>query len=360
MKQQTMPKKNKINKNDVKVIDLFCGIGGLTHGFQKEGFNVIAGIDNDGSCRYGYEANNDAIFIEKPIEEVSKNELLEKYDNCKYKVLVGCAPCQPYSRLNLKKDTEKDFSPIEKFAKLINEIHPEIVSMENVRGLKKYPVFQEFVDNLKSQGYKVSFDVVDTSDYGIPQKRMRLVLLASLLGEIKLIDKTTEDPKKKKTVRDMISNLPKIKDGEISKDDIYHRSRKLNPLNKKRIKATKHNGGSTNDWSEELVLECHKKDSGKTYKGTVYGRMRWDEPAPTMTTQCIGIGNGRYGHPEQDRAISLREAALFQTFPKTYKFVDPKKDMKVGDVAKFIGNAVPVKLGQVIAKSISNHIKQYS
>lgn len=232
--------------------------------------------------------------------------------------------------------------------------------MENVKGLKKYPVFQQFVDNLKLQGYKVSFNIIDTSDYGVPQRRMRLVLLASLLGDIKLIDKTTKDPKRKKTVRDVIYELPKIKDGETSKEDSYHRSRKLSLLNKKRIKATQHDGGSAKDWSEELVLECHKKDSGKTYKGTVYGRMRWDEPAPTMTTQCIGIGNGRYGHPEQDRAISLREAALFQTFPKTYKFTDPQKAMKIGDVAKFIGNAVPVKLGQVIAKSINNHLQKYA
>jgi DNA (cytosine-5)-methyltransferase 1 len=107
------------------------------------------------------------------------------------------------------------------------------------------------------------------------------------------------------------------------------------------------------------MLECHKKDSGKTYSGTVYGRMRWDEPSPTMTTQCVGLGNGRFGHPTQNRAISLREAAIFQTFPETYKFVEPDKALVVAKVAKFIGNAVPVRLGSVIGKSIKTHVKNY-
>ncbi len=353
-------KSTKINKKNVKVVDLFCGIGGLTHGFIKEGFNVVAGIDNDGSCRYGYETNNDAKFIEKPIEDVTASELLAIYKDCEYKVLVGCAPCQPYSRLNLKKNTKSEFTPIEKFAQLINEIKPEIVSMENVKGLQKYPVFIQFVKNLKDQGYKVEFDVVDTSDYGVPQKRMRLVLLASLLGDIKLIDKTHSMFNKKITVKDVISKLPHIDDGEVSKNDPYHRTRKLSPLNKRRIRATHHNGGSARDWPDDLVLECHKKKSGDTYKGTVYGRMKWNAPAPTMTTQCIGLGNGRFGHPEQNRAISLREAALFQTFPMSYKFVDPKKEIKTGEVARFVGNAVPVRLGQVIAKSVNIHLLKYS
>ena len=104
------------------------------------------------------------------------------------------------------------------------------------------------------------------------------------------------------------------------------------------------------------MLECHKKESGESYRGTVYGRMSWDEPSPTMTTQCTGIGNGRYGHPEQNRAISLREAALLQTFPKSYKFVAPSSQIVTSQVARFIGNAVPVRAGEIIAKSIERHI----
>jgi DNA (cytosine-5)-methyltransferase 1 len=158
------------------------------------------------------------------------------------------------------------------------------------------------------------------------------------------------------TVRDTIENLEPIKDGEISTKDPLHRARKLSPLNLKRIKATPHDGGSSTSWDDDLILACHKKKSGKSFKWSVYGRMRWDEPGPTMTTQCVGLGNGRFGHPEQDRAISLREAALLQTFPKDYEFSDPKEPIYTNHIAKFIGNAVPVRLGVVIGESIKAHL----
>ncbi|HBP27396.1 TPA: DNA (cytosine-5-)-methyltransferase [Candidatus Nomurabacteria bacterium] len=343
----------------IKVVDLFCGIGGLTHGFIKEGFDVVAGIDNDPTCKYGYEKNNNnATYITKDIADVSAKELDNIFGKCDIRVLVGCAPCQPYSRLNLKGKSPEKTIPLLKYAKLVDEIKPDIVSMENVRGLAdkdKNPEFSKFLKVLEKNNYKISYKVVDTSDYGVPQKRHRLVLLASRLGDISLIEPTHLGDKKV-TVRDAIGQLDPIKDGEVSEKDSLHRARKLSALNKKRVIKTPKNGGSSCSWGEDLMLECHKKPSGKTYRGTVYGRMRWDEPSPTMTTQCIGLGNGRFGHPEQNRAISLREAALFQTFPISYKFIDPREKFVVADVAKFIGNAVPVKLGRVIAKSIKNHL----
>ncbi len=338
-----------------KVIDLFCGIGGLTHGFIRTGFDVVAGIDNDAECRFGYEYNNKTKFIEKNINDVSAQEITDLYGNKDgIRVLVGCAPCQPFSRLNLKNVTRKQLEPLEKFAKLIEEIKPDIVSMENVKGLLKNPIFKSFIEVLRRNNYKYDYKIVDFSEYGVPQKRHRLVLLASRLGEISLIPPTHQN--RKRTVRDVIEGLEPIKDGEISENDIMHRARLLSPLNKKRIRATPKDGGNSRSWNKELVLECHKKESGETYRGSVYGRMYWDEPAPTMTTQCIGIGNGRYGHPEQDRAISLREAALFQTFPKSYKFINPKNKFITTDVARFIGNAVPVRAGEIIAKSIKKHL----
>jgi len=341
----------------VKVIDLFCGIGGLTHGFVKAGFNVVAGIDNDQDCRFGYEYNNKARFIEKDIAEVTSSELTNLYgEHAGLRVLVGCAPCQPFSKLNLKDVTEKQLQPLQKFASLVDEIKPEIVSMENVKGLLKNPIFKEFLAVLDQNKYSYSYGIVDFSDYGVPQKRHRLVLLASRLGNIALIPPTHKN--RKRTVRDVIARLEPIRDGEISARDPLHRARLLSPLNKKRIRSTPKNGGNSRSWDDELMLECHKKESGETYRGSVYGRMRWDEPSPTMTTQCTGIGNGRYGHPEQNRAISLREAALFQTFPKYYKFVDPKKQLVVSNVSRFIGNAVPVRAGEVIAISIKAHLAE--
>jgi len=346
---------------NIKVVDLFCGIGGLTHGLIKEGLDVVAGIDNDSSCKFGYEYNNKTKFIDKDILQVTAEDVNQLFGKSSgIRVLAGCAPCQPFSKLNLKKITQKQLQPLEKFAQLIDEIKPDIVSMENVSGLaneKKYPIFKTFINALERNGYKYKYEIVDVSEYGVPQRRKRLVLLASRFGEMELVKRTHKD--KRVTVRDVIKGLEPLQDGEVSTNDPLHRSRKLSQLNLRRIKATPHNGGSSNSWDQELVLECHKKETGKTYKGTVYGRMRWDEPAPTMTTQCVGIGNGRFGHPEQDRAISLREAALFQTFPKNYQFSNPTEPIITAHVAKFIGNAVPVRLGVIIAKSIKSHLRNY-
>jgi DNA (cytosine-5)-methyltransferase 1 len=350
----------KINKK-IEVIDLFCGIGGLTHGLIKEGLTVIAGIDNESSCKYGYEKNNNSLFIDKDILDVTAKDINDLFGSKKntIRVLAGCAPCQPFSKLNPKQVTEKQLQPLEKFAQLINETLPDIVSMENVSGLAnvgKYPVFQKFLDTLEKNNYKTDFKVINVADYGIPQNRKRLVLLASRFGEIELVEETHKN--KKITVRDVISNLEPLESGEVSKKDPLHRVSKLSEKNLKRIKATPKNGGSSKSWSDDLRLECHKRESGKTYT-SVYGRMKWDAPSPTMTTQCVGLGNGRFGHPEQNRAISLREAAIFQTFPKGYTFTDPKEKIAVSKVARYIGNAVPVKLGSVIGKSINNHLNNY-
>lgn len=352
-----------MKKTKIKVIDLFCGIGGLTHGLMKEGLDVVAGIDNDASCKFGYEYNNKTKFIHKDILQVSAKEINQLFGEKEktIRVLVGCAPCQPFSKLNLKKITQKQLEPLEKFAQLIGETLPDIVSMENVGGLtdmKKYPIFKTFINTLEKNRYNYKYEIVDVSEYGIPQRRKRLVLLASKFGEIELIKRTHKD--KRVTVRDVIENLEPLKNGEVSSRDPLHRARKLSPINLKRIKATPHNGGNSDSWSKDLILNCHKKDSGKTYRSTVYGRMRWDDPAPTMTTQCVGLGNGRFGHPEQDRAISLREAALFQTFPKDYIFSDPTTPIITANIAKFIGNAVPVRLGVVIGKSIKVHVKHHA
>ncbi|MDO8728694.1 MAG: DNA cytosine methyltransferase [bacterium] len=345
----------------IKVVDLFCGIGGLTHGLIKEGLDVIAGIDNDNSCKFGYEYNNKTKFIHKDILQVSAEDIDELFGEKSktIRVLAGCAPCQPFSKLNIKKITKKQLEPLEKFAQLIDEVKPDIVSMENVGGLanmEKYPIFKTFINTLVKNNYNYKYEIVDVSEYGVPQKRKRLVLLASKFGEIELIKRTHKD--KKVTVRDVIRTLEPIKDGGVSKKDPLHRSRKLAPINLKRIKATPHDGGSSSSWSKSLILNCHKKESGKTYRHTVYGRMSWDQPAPTMTTQCVGLGNGRYGHPTQNRAISLREAAIFQTFPKDYQFLPSSEPILINKIAKFIGNAVPVRLGSVIGKSIKEHLSK--
>jgi DNA (cytosine-5)-methyltransferase 1 len=272
---------------------------------------------------------------------------------------VGCAPCQPfssYARTVKNKDKHK-WALLDEFTHLVRDIEPEIVSMENVHDLVFTDVYQNFYNTLIELGYHVSVNSsVCALDYGVPQTRTRLVLLASRLGEIELIPPLYK-PDNYKKVADFIAELPPLNAGTANTEDPLHRASRLSPMNLKRIKVSKP-GGTWQDWPKELVAKCHRRENGKTYKN-VYGRMAWNQPSPTITTQCYGFGNGRFGHPDQDRAISLREAALLQTFPKDYQFVPLGQSFYVKDVARMIGNAVPVELGRAIAKSIKIHLEKY-
>ncbi|MFA7485427.1 MAG: DNA cytosine methyltransferase, partial [Phycisphaerae bacterium] len=237
---------------------------------------------------------------------------------------------------------------------LISGIRPEIVSMENVSELTKQDVFRRFVKRLKKDGYFVFWKKVYCPDYGIPQKRSRLVLLASVYGEIELIEKT-HNPSRYRTVREVIGKIDKIRAGDASEKDKMHRTSALSPINLKRIEQSKP-GGTWLDWEEKLRCPCHRKVTGETYSA-VYGRMEWDKPGPTITTQFFSYGTGRFGHPKQNRALSLREGALLQTFPKKYKFIKPNETYSLRELGTHIGNAVPVRLGVIIGKSILKHIK---
>jgi DNA (cytosine-5)-methyltransferase 1 len=338
------------------VVDLFCGIGGLSHGFVKEGFNVVAGIDDDETCKYAYETNNDAAFIKKDIARMTANEISKLYPAGDTKILVGCAPCQPFSRYTLREGEDEKWKLLRSFIELIEGVRPEIVSMENVPDLARHHVYTEFKEALAAWRYHVKPYMVYCPNYGVPQTRERLVLFASKLGELEII-KPTHKPNKYRTVRDAIGHLEPIAAGQMSTKDPLHRARSLSEINLKRIMSTP-SGGGWRDWNEELVLDCHKAETGKTYP-SVYGRMKWDEPSPTMTTHCGGLGNGRFGHPEQHRAISLREAALFQTFPMNYRFFNPAVKIANKTLSRHIGNAVPVRLGVVIARSIKRHLEEY-
>jgi len=344
-------------KNELKAVDLFCGAGGLTHGLEKSGIKVELGIDIDPACEYPYSANNDARFLLKSVDEVKASELLEIYDGAELKLLAGCAPCQTFSTYNQKADSSDErWWLLLQFSRLIRETSPELVTMENVPGLAEQDIFHRFVQDLEDLRYFIDYRVVNCADYGLPQHRNRLVLLASKLGTIKLLE--PKDLKwRRMKVEDAIGKMPPIKAGCIDDKDALHQSACLSDMNYERILASKP-GGTWRDWPKELRADCHKRKSGKTYP-SVYGRMRWDEPAPTITTQFYGFGNGRFGHPEQDRAISLREGAILQSFPKKYKFIAPGKPIKKKVVGRLIGNAVPVKLGKVIGVSILKHLEQY-
>ena len=345
----------------INAVDLFCGVGGLTCGVQQAGINVVAGYDIDPRSQFAYEFNNNARFILKDVKEIDHQEIRNLYpDDTDIKILMGCAPCQPFSTYSHKyknnENTLQKMDLLDYFGQQIEYVQPDIVSMENVPQMAKEKVFDNFIQILKDNDYSIDYKVVYAPEYGVPQKRKRLLLLASKLGEIKLLP-----PRFAKdnypTLRETIGNLPKLKAGETNLKDPLHRSRKLSELNMKRIKQSKP-GGTWKDWDEELLLEAYKKKSGASF-GSVYGRLEWDQPSNTITTQFPGIGNGRFGHPEQDRALSLREGAMLQTFPRDYLFTEPELggNYPIAQVALQIGNAVPPKLGEIIGESILRHLE---
>ena len=339
----------------VNAVDLFCGIGGLTRGILNVGINVLAGIDLDADCEYVYTANNNSKFINANVSSISSDEILEIYPKGEIRVLMGCAPCQPFSKYNKTREQHKDKFALNAFAAHIENIQPDIVVMENVPGLKKEAVFQHFINILQKNKYYVSHETVNAVDYGVPQYRKRLILLASKYGEIKMIFPTHKNIPV--TIKTAIGHLPKINAGETDKNDPLHTASALSSLNLERIRHSKQ-GETWKDWPEELLPACYKKQSGSTYL-SVYGRMCWDDVSPTITTQFLRYGTGRYGHPTQDRAISLREGAIIQSFPEDYKFTQSEK-FSMTKIAKQIGNAVPVRLGEAIGISIIKHLNIYN
>lgn len=337
-------------------VDLFCGVGGLTHGLIQGGISVAAGIDIDDSCKFPFEENNQAVFLKRDVAELTSEEIAPFYQGADFTLLAGCAPCQPfstYSRSGRNNQYDSQWPLVLAFGRLVKKLKPDLITMENVPQLADHSVFQQFLKSLV--GYSKWWQVVECASIGVPQTRKRLVLLASRLGSEGL--ELLQVQAQQQTVREAIGTLPWLRAGERDPNDALHVASKLSELNMSRIRASRP-GGTWRDWPEELLAACHRKDSGATYP-SVYGRMEWDRPAPTITTQCFGYGNGRFGHPEQDRAISLREAAMLQTFPESYSFVPPGASIKFNKMGRLIGNAVPVRLGEVIAHSLIAHVQAH-
>jgi len=334
-------------------VDLFCGVGGLTHGLIMGGVRVAAGIDVDSQCKYAYEKNNPCKFIERDVRDIQGDELRALWSGKTLSLLAGCAPCQPFSTYSRKgrahrKDSKWDL--VSDFGRLVRESKPDYVTMENVPQLLDHDVFEEFICSL-GDTYHVWHKVVECATYDVPQTRKRLVLLAAKSGPIAVLPPSlTNEPA---TVRSAISHLKRLDAGTSDPSDRMHKACRLSELNLRRIRASKP-GGTWRDWDKSLVAKCHKRESGETYP-SVYGRMEWDDPSPTITTQCFGYGNGRFGHPEQNRAITLREAAILQTFPESYQFLPDNEPVRFSVLGRLIGNAVPVRLGEVIAETLTRH-----
>ncbi|USZ73228.1 DNA cytosine methyltransferase [Natronosalvus halobius] len=354
---------------EISAVDLFCGAGGLTYGLEQAGLPVVAGIDLNSRCKYPYDENTNSEFIEEDIQRLAKEnpervaQLFGDSDVC---VLAGCAPCQPFSPLNHGDDSKEHqkWGLLNAFSALVKVVEPDIVTMENVYEVRNHDVYDEFEETLSDLGYWINSDEnkrVYCPEYGVPQTRKRWVLLASRRGPINLKGPVHKNESEYPTVKDTIENLPAISAGETHSEDSMHRSRDLADVNIERIKISEP-GKTWKLWEEkgyeDLLLACHKKSSGRTYTDP-YGRMTPDKPAPTITTQFYNYGSGRFGHYDmgQNRAISLREGAMLQTFPRDYKFIDSPEENHLKPLGEMIGNAVPPKLGEVIGKSIIHHVE---
>lgn len=343
--------------NKFKALDFFCGGGGMTYGLKQSGIDVIAGIDLELNCKETYELNNlgstfvHADITKLPLAYFEKHFNITKNDD--YLVLVGCSPCQYYSLINSSKEkSKKSKDLLLDFQKFIKYYNPGYVLVENVPGIvtNKESVLPKFLAFLEKFGYKyIKYDVVNMSDYGVPQTRRRFSLIASRIDDI---DLPIAD-NKKAILKDFIgvkNGFPKIKAGHKDYSDFNHSVAGLSEKSIKRLEKTPQDGGDRLAWKDddELQLECFKgKDHH--FKDT-FGRMFWDKPGSTITTKFFSISNGRFAHPEENRAISIREGATLQTFPKNYIF----KTNSMAETAKLIGNAVPPeyakRLGKVITK----------
>lgn len=341
-------------KNKFKAIDFFSGAGGLTYGLKTAGIDVIAGIDNDDECRFTFEKNNKgAIFLKRDIAKYSPEELerdltIKKKDD--YMIFAGCAPCQFWSIIRTSKEkSKKTKNLILDFQKFVEYFEPGFVVVENVPGIssKRESPMGNFIVALKSLGYNVACGITDMSLYGVPQKRRRFTLLASRVSSISL-------PKpngKKVTVRDVLgtkNGFAKIEAGTTDKTKFLHTAAGLSKKNIERLRMTKKDGGDRSAWQNKTKYQLACYASGEKKFHDTYGRMWWDKPAPTITTKFFSISNGRFAHPEENRAISLREGATLQTFPKTYEFIGTS----MASIAKMIGNAVPPVFAKIIGEQI--------
>ncbi|HUH43143.1 MAG TPA: DNA cytosine methyltransferase [Sulfurimonas sp.] len=342
-------------KKNIKAIDFFCGAGGLTHGLKLAGIDVFAGIDIESSCKETYEYNNGAKFINKSIVETTAKEIKELFlnnsDKNDYTMIAGCAPCQPYSMMNTRKKQNDDRKTLlDEFRRVIKGVKPHFVIMENVSRLnEENPFFAKFIEMLEYGDYKYEYKVLNAKDFSVAQNRKRLFLIATRLKKVNL---SFEKLQKKEpiTLKNVIYNLENIDHDKPSKTDILHKAKPLNEINLKRIQATPKNGGLRSAWSDDLKVNCHKE---KEVFLDNYGRLSWDKLSSTITTKFHEYYSGRFGHPEQDRALSLKEGALIQSFPENYIFIG-----KDNEIARQIGNAVPVNLSKAVGETIVDSISR--
>ena len=347
-------------------IDLFAGGGGLTVGLKRGGFTVAAAVENDKHACATYRANHSEVrLLEQDIGGVAGADLLRLAPDRKVDLLAGCPPCQGYTSLNKSKKDDHRNALILHMSRLAEEVMPKAIMMENVPGLSKKgkDLFEEMKSKLVSLGYELGegANVLEAANYGVPQRRRRLVLLAGLGFEVRLPEATHAKDGNGgllpwRSVWDTIGarddlgaplTLMEAKQGGDLRKSVWHVVRVLSPQNLERMQKAVP-GKSWSNIPEDLRPECHR--GGYTGFTNVYGRMEWHQPSPTITAGCTTFSKGRFGHPEADRTISVREAALLQTFPDDYVF-----DVEyMHHVCNVIGNALPCDFAEALAWQCRN------
>lgn len=345
------------------VIDFFCGCGGTSEGLKQAGMNILLGLDFDKDALQTFARNHpDAQVINRDIREVSVDDLLRLIPGLAKKrrkrplLFSACAPCQPFSKQNRQKSSDdRRISLLSECERFVVALEPDYILIENVPGIRSTSAdegpLDRFLSQLKALRYQEPVvQVLKAERFGVPQLRRRLIVMVAKNGRAVNELSETHGPGKENlvTVRDTIAKYPSLEAGQTDAIDALHRAASVSPLNLKRLRATPVNGGRL-DWNADLRLSCHSKP-GHT---DVYGRMNWDRPAPTLTTRCVSVSNGRFAHPEQDRGISLREAAALQTFPEDFQFAGATIS-----IAKQIGAAAPPLLAKKIGENFTRHYRE--
>ena len=324
-------------------VDLFCGCGGVTEGLKKKHFKVVAAVEKDPVAASTYRANHPRVkLFEQDISEVSPTRIRrEILSNRNLDVLVVCAPCQPFSSQNRNATLNEEratliFESI-RFARILK---PKIVFFENVPGLlsaKNSKILSKLKTSFEDLGYQLGQPtLVDAADFCVPQRRRRCIMIASHNGQPPEIPEPTSPEGSRVLVKNVLQDLPSLRSGQRNKEDPMHFAREHRPIAIERLKHIPKDGGSRFSLPARLRLACHTEQN--VYPD-VYGRMSWNDVAPTLTTGCTDITRGRFAHPSANRSISLREAARLQSFDDTYQFKGSPKDIAIQ-----IGNAVPVRL----------------
>lgn len=349
---------------NIKAIDFFCGGGGMSYGMKLAGVNVIAGIDNEEKYKETYEANvKGAKFICENVFDLKEKTLEDKLiikKNDDSLLLIGCSPCQYWSIINTdKKKSEKSKNLLIEFKRFVKYFNPGYVVVENVPGVlrkKEESGLTNFINLLENKGYKVHFKVHNVKDFYVPQSRKRFTLIANRVSEIELEPKKARKKRVVKNVIGVENGFPKIKAGTKDKTNFRHSTAGLSEVNLNRLSHVEKDGGNRIGFANipELQLDCfiNRDDS---FKDT-FGRLWWDKPSPTITTKFFSVSNGRFVHPEENRALSIREGAVLQSFPKSYIFLT----QSIADTARIIGNAVPPEYAKRIGLSIIDNHKSYA